>query len=149
MTKSELLNWADFCKIPMPMSPVKMKIIASVLTRNGFGTVLCPKCYVLNIVKGELRSYCGFTANIIYCACGCADQLLDKDNHGNSRQYTSGHNSRGENNGGWKGGRIKRGKYWYVQRPDHPFVGKQGYVAVHGEEYTMMMVMKRIMKSVI
>ena len=31
----------------------------------------------------------------------------------------------------WIGGRIKRGKYWYIFKPEHPFSGKQGYIAEH------------------
>lgn len=31
----------------------------------------------------------------------------------------------------WKGGRIKRSGYWYLKIPDHPFSGKQGYIAEH------------------
>src|SRR3990167_5771588 len=28
-------------------------------------------------------------------------------------------------------GKIKRGNYWYIFEPDHPFSGKQGYIAEH------------------
>jgi hypothetical protein len=31
----------------------------------------------------------------------------------------------------WKGGRILRSGYWYLNRPDHPLSGKQGYIAEH------------------
>jgi hypothetical protein len=31
----------------------------------------------------------------------------------------------------WKGGRLKRGKYWFIYKPDHPFASKDGYVAEH------------------
>lgn len=31
----------------------------------------------------------------------------------------------------WKGGKIKRSGYWYINMPSHPFSGKQGYVAEH------------------
>lgn len=31
----------------------------------------------------------------------------------------------------WKGGRIRRGKYIYFLRREHPFSGKQGYIAEH------------------
>ena len=41
-----------------------------------------------------------------------------------------GYNS-GEKHGQWKGGRINRDGYIYVYKPDHPFVGKQGYFAEH------------------
>ena len=33
--------------------------------------------------------------------------------------------------GHWKGGRIKRGEYWYIKTFNHPKAGKQGYVAEH------------------
>jgi hypothetical protein len=31
----------------------------------------------------------------------------------------------------WKGGKIDRSGYIFVHRPDHPFAGKQGYIAEH------------------
>lgn len=31
----------------------------------------------------------------------------------------------------YKGGRIKRGSYWYVLKKDHPFSQKSGYIAEH------------------
>jgi hypothetical protein len=58
-----------FEKISVPMTTFKMKTIAAVLTQEGVGTVLCPKCNILNIVRdGRFRCHCGFTSNIIDCA---------------------------------------------------------------------------------
>src|SRR3990167_6121829 len=31
----------------------------------------------------------------------------------------------------FKGGKIKRGKYWYIKKWEHPSSGKQGYIAEH------------------
>ena len=31
----------------------------------------------------------------------------------------------------WNGGKIKRTGYWYINQPEHPFSGKQGYIAEH------------------
>jgi len=31
----------------------------------------------------------------------------------------------------WVGGKIKRSGYWYINNPEHPFSGKQGYIAEH------------------
>lgn len=42
-----------------------------------------------------------------------------------------GRRSRGSNHYHWKGGRIKRGKYWHIYKPNHPFVTKGGYVREH------------------
>jgi hypothetical protein len=36
------LNWANLENISAPISALKMKAIATVLTQNGVGTVLCP-----------------------------------------------------------------------------------------------------------
>ena len=78
--------------------------MSTVLTRKGVGTVLCPKCNILNIVGDDIfQCHCGFIANIIDCACNrCGDQLLDK-NKGRSRQYISRHSSiHGESHPNWK-----------------------------------------------
>lgn len=45
----------------------------------------------------------------------------------------------------WKGGRIKRGEYIYVKRPDHPHASKQGYVAEH--RLVMEMVLGRFLEA--
>jgi transposase-like protein len=73
-------------------NPVKIKAIAAVLTKKGAGTILCPKCNILNIVRdGIFRCHCGFASDIIDCACHCGKQLLNKDIWGNSRKYLHGH----------------------------------------------------------
>ena len=85
----EILNWPGFGKIFLPISAPMMKAIATVLTDSGIGTVICLKCNILNIVRdGKFRCYCGFTANIVDCACGvCEQQLLDIDRWKNSSIY--------------------------------------------------------------
>lgn len=47
------------------------------------------------------------------------------------RQIKERSNDRKYNSGNWRGGRIKRGKYWYIKKYDHPNSGKQGYIAEH------------------
>ena len=37
----------------------------------------------------------------------------------------------GEKSSNWKGGKIFRGKYIYIKKPEHPNSGKQGYIAEH------------------
>jgi hypothetical protein len=82
----ETLTWANLGNISKPISPLTMNAIATILTRNGAGTVLCLKCNLLNIIRdGKFQCHCGFTANIIDCACMCGGQLLDRDRWSNSR----------------------------------------------------------------
>lgn len=38
---------------------------------------------------------------------------------------------KGDKNPSWKGGRIDRSGYVFIKLPDHPFSGKQGYIAEH------------------
>lgn len=46
--------------------------------------------------------------------------------------FKYGHSlSFGSKNPSWKGGRVKRRKYWYIWDPNHPSTTKQGYVAEH------------------
>lgn len=136
------MNWTNLENISVPISAVKMKAIATVLTQKGAGTVLCPqkKCNILNIVRdGIFRCYCGFKSNIMNCVCGCGEQLLDRDRWGNSRQYIYGHNWCGKNNLNWRGGRrLGNHGYWVILRHDHHEADRDGYVLEHRlvyEEY--------------
>jgi hypothetical protein len=122
----ETLNWANLEKISTPITPFQLKMIATVLTRKGIGTVLCPKCNILNIVRdGKFQCYCGLESNIIDCACHiCGIQLLDKGVHGKLHQYILGHSSIGPKNSMWNGGRKLSNGYWLLYRPQHHFAYK-------------------------
>ncbi|HCJ67551.1 MAG TPA: hypothetical protein DHV62_09620 [Elusimicrobia bacterium] len=37
----------------------------------------------------------------------------------------------GEKSSNWKGGKIFRSGYYYINKPEHPYSGKQGYIAEH------------------
>jgi hypothetical protein len=133
MTTIQELNWTNLENISKPISSLKIKAFATVLTQKGVGTVLCPKCNILNIVRdSKLECYCGFTRNIIDCACGeCKQQLLDRDRWGNSHSYIIGHDRIGDKHHGWKGGRYKNGDgYWMIRMPNHPRANN-GYVFEH------------------
>lgn len=84
---------------------------------------------------------------LIFCKCGCGNQLEKYDNRGRSRLYIKNHHIpsrkgkeglKGSNNPLWKGGRILRNGYWKVHKLEHPYCDKQGYVREHRlvyEEY--------------
>jgi len=110
-----ILTWANLQNISKPLSSIKLKSISAVLTRNGVGIDICPKCSELNLVRdGLFRCNCGFKANIIDCICGmCEKQLLDRDRWGNPPQYIFGHLF-GNKHWNWKGGKIINGD-GYVQ----------------------------------
>lgn len=93
--------------------------------------------------------------NIIKCACGCGQELEDRDNKGRLRRYIHGHNAtnqhwnwtdvskqnasdihrgkhKGSNNGRWKGGRyIDSWGYAWVLYPIHPSATELGYIREH------------------
>jgi hypothetical protein len=122
-----------FEKISVPMTTFKMKTIAAVLTQKGVGTVLCPKCNILNIVRdGRFRCHCGFTSNIIDCACDmCEKQLLDRDRQGKSHRFLMGHG--GTNKDGSKRDGKYTDRYGYVKvlAPTYYRANRQGYVREH------------------
>jgi hypothetical protein len=37
----------------------------------------------------------------------------------------------GDRHPGWRGGRVRQGRYWYLYMPDHPNATKAGYVLEH------------------
>ena len=79
--KRQILTWNNLKNISKPLIPYQIKTVAVVLTQKGVGSVLCPKCNILNLVRdGIFRSHCGFKSNIVDCACDvCGQQLLDRD----------------------------------------------------------------------
>ena len=86
------LDWANIENVSEPLTPLQLKAVASVLTRGGIGSVICPRCNELSLVRDSiLQCHCRFKANIVDCACGCRGQLLDK-------QYIWGHQTRGKLN---------------------------------------------------
>ncbi len=71
------------------------------------------------------------------CACGCGGRTplsrLSSRRDGHFKdfplRYIHGHNPRGRRAHGWKGGRIRDKKgYWLVWRPGHHLAEKSGYV---------------------
>jgi hypothetical protein len=44
----ETLNWANLGNISKPLTPLQIKTAASVLTEDGVGCIICPKCNILN-----------------------------------------------------------------------------------------------------
>ena len=81
--------------------------------------------------------------NITVCKCGCWKPRIYRDRSGRFREYINwyykgdtGHPGRSHPN--WSGGRHKYLGYWYVLKPEPPYVTKRGYVAEHRlvyEEY--------------
>jgi len=123
---------ADECLSCEGEYPLQIKTSALVLTKYGVGSIICPKCNTLNLVRdGIFQYYCGFTTNIISCACGCGQPLLDRNIWGRMREYVSGHNGRLDKSSGWRVGRIKCGNYYLVYRPKHHEADKKGYVPEH------------------
>ena len=75
-----------------------------------------------------------------YCQCGCGQptpiisQTEKKRGFvkGEHRRFVSGHNARGSNHPGWKGGRyINSQGYVLIKTPGHPRVDVNGYVPEH------------------
>lgn len=62
---------------------------------------------------------------------GCGVSAIERacKRYGLKTQRTGPRN--GEKHTGWKGGRIKVGRYVYLFRPCHPMATKSGYVAEH------------------
>jgi hypothetical protein len=75
------------------------------------------------------------------CECGCGERttvaVSTSRKNGKFRgvpmRYISGHNARGEDHYGWKGGRRFRnsGRYVTVLQPHHPRADGSGYVPEH------------------
>ena len=66
----------------------------------------------------------------IFCHCGCKEKIPAINKAHKLAKFKHNHHLRGKNHHHFKG-RIKRGLYWYILKKDHPFSGKQGYVAEH------------------
>lgn len=65
------------------------------------------------------------------CECGCGQEVSGR-NHGREIRFIHGHNNRGENNYGWKGGTfVATNGYRFVKSPDHPRSNESGYVQEH------------------
>jgi len=62
------------------------------------------------------------------CRCGCGNKTTIYQKR--PRLFIHGHNSKGKFHYSYKG-KIKRGKYWYLFLPNHPYSNKQGYIAEH------------------
>ena len=50
----QILSWANIEQASEPLTS------ASVLTKDGSGSVICPKCNEISLVRGELRCYCSY-----------------------------------------------------------------------------------------
>lgn len=81
-----------------------------------------------------------------YCKCGCGQKttIASKTHRshgmikGEPMQYIRGHQPKipfrivfGSDHPLWKGGKILRGGYCYIHKPNHPHSNKQGYIAEH------------------
>jgi len=110
---------------------------AAVLVDKSKGTLLCPECNVLNLVRdSRLQCHCKFIANIIDCACECGLKLHNIDKRGRSKSFIVGHRVRlmiRPKCPRWKGGRKKTtGRYIKVKHePYHPRKDDRGYVFEH------------------
>ncbi len=47
------------------------------------------------------------------------------------KSRTKSESKKGEKNYNWKGGRRMKSSYIYILKPEHPFCGKDGYIAEH------------------
>lgn len=65
------------------------------------------------------------------CRCGCNEDIELRLESGYLKRFVCGHSARGENNGHWKGGIQKHGKYKLILKKDHPNVKKDGTVYLH------------------
>lgn len=68
-----------------------------------------------------------------FCRCNCGQQIpLYDARRKKLRYFVSGHNSNGETNPNWNGGRtLSKDGYWYVRVPNHPYCNFGGYVLEH------------------
>jgi hypothetical protein len=88
-----------------------------------------------------------------FCACGCKELIFNKNKNGILR-FKRGHNRKGkqspmkghfgEKHSSWKGGKFRDLGYIYVNRRDHHFANKRGYVKEHRlvwEQYNKAMLL--------
>jgi hypothetical protein len=73
---------------------------------------------------------------LIYCACNCGQQRLDRDEHGRLRRFIDGHQVMdGERSYTWKGGRTEHTNGYILVRatPEYhnPHVQGNGYIFEH------------------
>lgn len=101
----------------------------------------CPVCDKVFPVKGKIKNgrqlYCHKSSIHFkikkYCSRKC---YLERSRSGYWR---------GKKSSNWSGGKIIRDGYIYLYKPDHPYSGKQGYVAEH--RIVMEKIIKRYLKK--
>lgn len=69
---------------------------------------------------------------LIPCACNCGELIMNINRWKKPVKYKKTHVNRGENNGRWKGGIMKKQGYVLVRTEGHPNAEKRGkYVEQH------------------
>lgn len=67
-----------------------------------------------------------------FCACFCGEEIRIKRKRNNVFvRFKRGHNSKGENNSNWGGGKKLTYGYVLIYKPEHPFADCLGYVREH------------------
>lgn len=70
------------------------------------------------------------------CQCGCGGIFFARDKCYRVRQFISGHNSVGDKNPMWKGGRRYNDRgYVLIWKPEHQYADCLGYVYEHRLNY--------------
>src|SRR6185503_3238371 len=94
----------------------------------------------LNVFQHQMT----LNIEMISCACGCGEQMEERNKWGYLRRFKHGHNGRGiplsaehkmavsikNRINSWRGGRHIYHGYFYLYKPDHPFADKV-YVLEH------------------
>src|SRR5215469_8552356 len=102
----------------------------------------CPRVAIRGLWIGINRAcnnwaYMAQTSNfLIKCACGCGQELTERDNQGRPRRFLPYHcqaSKKGSLNSNWKGGRFVVGRTGYVKilKHGHPRANAMGQVFEH------------------
>lgn len=65
------------------------------------------------------------------CECGCGILIPIVNKMSKLARFKHGHHARGQNHPGWKGGRIKVDKYWFLWIPGYSSSDNDNYVREH------------------
>lgn len=88
------------------------KIIKKEKSGNGFRYLMeCLECQTHFSIRGGVYN----AGHGAYCKNSCSYKAQ----------------CRNKKHPRWKGGKIMRSGYCYINKPNHPFSGKQGYIAEH------------------